>query len=64
METLKRLLTREDGLHVNSDFLNSPNKEEAIAKNRGLIWKEKGFGQEKSLTVFVTGSLASQRYLE
>lgn len=47
----------EDGLHVNSDFLNGLNKEEAIAKI--VAWlEEKGFGQEKSLTVFVTGSLA------
>ena len=36
----------EDGLHVNSDFLNGLNKEEAIAKI--VAWlEEKGCGQEK-----------------
>ena len=47
----------EDGLHVNSDFLNGLNKEEAIAKIVSWL-EEKGFGQERLPTVFVTGSLA------
>ncbi len=47
----------EDGLHVNSDFLNGLNKEEAIAKI--VAWlEEKALVKKKSLTVFVTGSLA------
>ena len=52
----------EDGLHVNSDFLNGLNKEEAIAKI--VAWlEEKGlWSRKKSLTVFVTGSLCRQRY--
>jgi len=36
----------EDGLHVNSDFLDGLNKEEAIAKIVSWL-EEKGFGQEK-----------------
>ncbi len=36
----------EDGLHVNSDFLDGLNKEDAIAKI--VAWlEEKGCGQEK-----------------
>ena len=45
------MLTKEaytgDGLHVNSDFLNGLNKEEAISKM--IQWlEEKGVGNEKS----------------
>lgn len=47
----------EDGPHVNSDFLNGLNKEEAIAKI--VAWlEEKALVKKKSLTVSATGSLA------
>ena len=60
----------EDGLHVNSDFLNGLNKEEAIAKI--VAWlEEKGFGQEKItyrlrdwlFSVNVTGVNQSQLFI-
>ena len=48
----------EDGLHVNSEFLNGLNKEEAIAKIVAWLEEKRIWSRKKSLTVFVTGSLA------
>ncbi len=69
--TLKKPYYTEDGLHVNSDFLDGLNKEEAIAKM--CSWLEgKGFGQEKvtlpsprlaPLAVNVTGQNQSQSFI-
>ena len=51
----------EDGLHVNSDFLNGLNKEEAIAKI--VAWlEEKGFGQEKITYRLRDWLFSRQRY--
>ena len=51
----------EDGLHVNSDFLNGLNKEEAIAKI--VAWlEEKGFGQEKVTYRLRDWLFSRQRY--
>ena len=36
----------EDGLHVNSDFLDGLNKEEAIAKIRGLVGRKRLWSRE------------------
>lgn len=47
----------EDGLHVNSDFLDGLNKEDAIAKI--VAWlEEKAVDKRRSPTVSATGSLA------
>ena len=51
----------EDGPHVNSDFLNGLNKEEAIAKI--VAWlEEKGFGQEKITYRLRDWLFSRQRY--
>ena len=51
----------EDGLHVNSDFLNGLNKEEAIAKI--VAWlEEKGCGQEKITYRLRDWLFSRQRY--
>ncbi|HHG7604046.1 TPA: leucine--tRNA ligase [Streptococcus pneumoniae] len=51
----------EDGLHVNSDFLDGLNKEEAIAKI--VAWlEEKGCGQEKVTYRLRDWLFSRQRY--
>ena len=52
----------EDGLHVNSDFLNGLNKEEAIAKIVAWLEEKKAMVKRKLPTVSVTGSFSRQRY--
>ncbi|SNL92868.1 leucine--tRNA ligase [Streptococcus pneumoniae] len=51
----------EDGLHVNSDFLDGLNKEEAIAKIVALL-EEKGCGQEKVTYRLRDWLFSRQRY--
>ncbi len=51
----------DDGLHINSDFLNGLNKEDAI--NKMLSWlKEKGIGEQKVNYKFREWIFARQRY--
>lgn len=51
----------DDGLHINSDFLNGLNKEEAISKMLSFL-KEKGIGEQKVNYKFREWIFARQRY--
>ena len=51
----------EDGLHINSDFLNGLNKEDAINKMIDFL-KEKGIGEKKINYKFREWIFARQRY--
>ncbi len=51
----------DDGLHINSDFLNGLNKEDAINKMLGFL-KEKGIGEKKINYKFREWIFARQRY--
>ncbi len=61
METFEEAAYTEDGLHVNSDFLDGLNKEDAIAKI--VAWlEEKGCGQEKVTYRLRDWLFSRQRY--
>ena len=51
----------DDGLHINSDFLNGLNKEDAIKKMLNFL-KNKGIGEEKINYKFREWIFARQRY--
>ncbi len=51
----------DDGLHINSDFLNGLNKEDAINKMLDFL-KEKGIGEKKINYKFREWIFARQRY--
>ena len=51
----------DDGLHINSDFLNGLNKEDAINKMLEFL-KEKGIGEQKVNYKFREWIFARQRY--
>ena len=51
----------DDGLHINSDFLNGLNKEDAINKMIAFL-KEKGIGEKKINYKFREWIFARQRY--
>ena len=51
----------EDGLHINSDFLNGLNKEDAINRMLDFL-KEKGIGEKKINYKFREWIFARQRY--